>query len=461
MRTEKDFLGTVQVPDDVYWGVFTKRALDNFQLTGQTARPVFIHSIGFIKLSAAQVHDELKALPADKCKAILQAAREVAEGKLDSQFPLDVIQAGAGTPFNMNANEVIANRALELTGKKRGDYSFIHPNNDVNKSQSSNDVIPTAIRISLLMQNPRLLTSITELEVSWQKKALQYSKIVQTGRTHLQDAVPVTLEQVFGAYARALELDGKELSSSTTRLLELGIGGTAVGTGINTHLQFRKKMVERLSSNTGLPLLLGLSPVELTSNMNAFLPYASSLRQLATTLHRISNDLKLLSSGPRGGIGELRLPEVEPGSSIMPGKINPSIPEAAEMASLQAIAHLEAAESGCRGGQLQLNMLTPLISHNLLSAQDLLANTCDMLRLKCVDGITVDEARTHQLLMSGLMVATALAPKLGYTQVSELIKEADQRGVPIQQVILEKKLFTKDELDQLLDPTKLTGPNLK
>jgi aspartate ammonia-lyase len=459
VRIERDFLGEVEVPDEVYWGVFTKRALANFQLTGLKARPVFIHSLGHIKLSAAQVHLELGQLPKDKCAAIEQAAREVAEGKHDDQFPLDAIQAGAGTPFNMNANEVVANRALEMLGHKRGDYEFIHPNNHVNKSQSSNDVIPTAIRLAVLFEHPRLETSVAELEASWQRKALQYGSVIQTGRTHLQDAVPITLKQVFGAYARSIYHDRHELAFNTARLGGLGIGGTAVGTGINTHPEFRKKMVEKLRANTGLDLHPSVSPVELTSNMNAFLGYASALGQLATTLHRISNDLKLLASGPRAGMGEIRLPEVEPGSSIMPAKINPSIPEATEMAALQVGAHVWAVEAGCRGGQLQLNVLTPLIAHNILAAQDLMARTCDMMRTLCVDGIWVDETRMQQHLMSGLMVATALTPKLGYTQVSDLIKEADKRGVSIQTVILEKKIMGKEELDRLLDPTKLTGPN--
>lgn len=460
-RTESDFLGPVQVPDEVYWGVFTKRAAENFPLTGQRTRPSFIHSLGRIKQSAAQVHRELAQLPEEKCAAIEQAAREVAEGRFDDQFPLDALQAGAGTPFNMNANEVVANRALEILGRKRGDYEFIHPNNHVNKSQSSNDVVPTTIRLAILIEHPRLETAVAEMEASWQRKALQYGHVVQTGRTHLQDAVPITLKQVFESYARSLYHDRHELAFATARLGELGIGGTAVGTGINTHPEFRKRMVARLAANTGLELHPGVSPVELTSNMNAFLEYAAALGQIATTLHRISNDLKLLSSGPRAGISEMRLPEVEPGSSIMPGKINPSIPEAAEMAALQVMAHVWAVEAGCRGGQLQLNVLTPLIAHNLLTAQDLLARACDMMRTRCVDGIWVDEDRTRKHLLSGLMVGTALAPRLGYTQVSDLIKEADQRGVSIQEVVLEKGLMSKEELDRVLDPSRLIGPNEK
>ncbi len=458
MRVEKDFLGQVEVPDDAYYGVFTVRAAKNFNLTNMRARPVFIHMLGRIKQSAAQVHLDLGQMPPEKANAIEQAAREVAEGKFDNEFPLDVIQAGAGTPFNMNSNEVIANRALEILGKPRGNYSIIHPNNDVNKSQSSNDVIPTAIRLAVLHEHPKLSSAAAAFEASLFQKAKQYSHVVQTGRTHLQDAVPLTLEQFFSAFAIAIKNDRLALDAATSRLGELGIGGTAIGTGINTHPKFRELMVKKLAENTHLALTSGISPVELTSNMNAFLPYAQAMNQLATTLHRIANDLKLLSSGPRAGIGEFRLPEVEPGSSIMPGKINPSIAEAAEMAALQAMSHIYAVELGCRGGQLQLNVLTPLISHNILSAQELLTNTCGMFRTFCIDGIVVDETRTHEALMSGLIVATALAPKLGYDKVSELIKEADKRRLPIKEVIAEKKLFTKEELDKLLDPAKMTGP---
>ncbi len=461
MRTEHDFLGDVKVPDEAYWGVFTQRAGANFRLSGLRARPVFIHSLGRIKQSAAQAHLALKEMEADKAEAIEQAAREVAEGKFDGQFWLDVIQAGAGTPFNMNCNEVVANRALELLGRKRGDYDFIHPNNHVNKSQSSNDVIPTAIRIALLLEHPQLADAAKKLAGSARRKAAEYSGVIHTGRTHLQDAVPISLEQVFEAYAVSLEKDMAGLEAAAGGLGELGIGGTAVGTGINTHPEFRQKMVEALAKNTGLELTAGASPVELCSNMNAFLAYAQALGRLAGTIYRISNDLKLLSSGPRAGIGELRLPEVEPGSSIMPGKINPSIPEAAEMAALQAQSHAYAVEAGCRAGQLQLNTHTPLIAHNILSAQELLARTCAMMRESCVDGIRADEGRIRKHLMDGLMVATALAPKLGYARVSELIQEADRRNVPIRQVILEKKLMGKKELEIALDPASMVGSGPK
>lgn len=457
-RVEHDFLGDVQVPDEAYYGVFTTRAYGNFQLTDRMARPSFIHALGRVKQAAAQVHLQLGQLPKDKAKAIEQAAREVAEGKFDSQFPLDVIQAGAGTPFNMNCNEVVANRALELMGKKRGNYELVHPNNEVNKSQSSNDVVPTAIRLALLMEHPKLMSAVVAIRTALEKKGKQYAKVIQTGRTHLQDAVPLSMQQVFDAYARAFELDAQELETAAERLCELGIGGTAVGTGINTHPKFRALVVKQLAKNTGLKVRAGQSPVELTSNMNAFLAYAHAMARLAVSLERLSKDLQLLASGPRAGIGEFRLPEVEPGSSIMPGKINPSIAEAGQMAAAQALGHLSAVESGCRGGQLQLNMMTPLIARNELDAQELLANTLNMMRALCVEGIVVDVVRVDAHLMEGLIVATALAPKFGYTQVSEWIKEADKRKVGIRELLIEKGVMPKNELDAALDPKKMIGP---
>jgi len=457
-RIEHDFLGDVGVPDEAYYGVFTVRAKANFQLTGMKARPSFIHALGQVKRAAAQVHKQLKLMPPEKVDAIEKAAHEVANGQHDDQFPLDVLQAGAGTPFNMNANEVIANRALELMGKARGTYTFIHPNNDVNKSQSSNDVVPTAIRLALLSEHGRIIESITSLRASLSAKGKHYAHVIQTGRTHLQDAVPISIEQVFEAYARDFELDSHELEAAAHRLCELGIGGTAIGTCINTHPKFREKMVKQLAKNTGLALRAGPSPVELTSNMNAFLSYAHALSHLAVSLERMSKDFQLLASGPRGGIGEFRLPEVEPGSSIMPGKINPSIAEAAQMASAQALAHVSAIESACRGGQLQLNMMTPLIARNSLDAQDLLTRTLDMMRTSCVDGLVVDGVRADHHLMEGLIVATALAPQFGYTQVSEWIKEADKRRIGIREVILEKGVLSKNELDAALDPKKMLGP---
>jgi aspartate ammonia-lyase len=457
-RIEKDFLGEVQVPSDAYYGVFTVRALSNFKLTGMRARPVFIKSLGIIKRSAAEANLELGLLEGKKAGAIIDAAQEVIAGKLDSQFPLDAYQAGAGTPFNMNCNEVIANRAIELLGGKRGDYSLVNPNNDVNMAQSSNDVIPTAIRIACVLEGKGVVAELRELGGALRKKGAEFSWIVKTGRTHLQDAVPLTLQQEFGAWASAIEADLPALQSSIERLRILGIGGTAIGTGINTHPLFRERIVQKIEGNSGEKFIPGKDPIELTNNMNAFLEFSAAMRASAITLVRIANDLKLLGSGPKTAIGELYLPEVEPGSSIMPGKINPSIPEAVEMAGYQVIANDTAVMLACKGGQLQLNTNTPLIAQNLLFSMELIANACRMFRELCIVGIKADSERSKSLLYSGLILATALNPYFGYQKMSELVKEALSRKITIYEIILEKKLLTKEQLDELLAPENLVGP---
>ncbi|MBS3068756.1 aspartate ammonia-lyase [Candidatus Micrarchaeota archaeon] len=461
MRIEKDFLGSVQVPDDAYWGVFTKRANENFSLSGMKAKPVLIKAYGIVKKSAAEANFKLGLLEERKANAIIAAAQEVVDGKLDAHFPLDAFQAGAGTPFNMNANEVIANRALEMLGEKRGEYSKISPNNDVNMAQSSNDVTPTAIRVATLLMHGELLENANALAASLRKKGKEYAHVVKTGRTHLQDAVPISVQQEFNAFALSIENDAQEMEHAAKKLAELGIGGTAIGTGINTHPKFAALCVERIGNNSGLEVYAGKDLIELTSSMNAFLNYSSAMRSLAVSLVRISNDLKLLSSGPKTAIGEYYLPEVEPGSSIMPGKINPSIPEAAEMCALQAIACDHAVLLACKGGQLQLNMLTPLITYNVLFASELLANACEMFSQKCISGIIVDEKKCHENLFGGLILATALNPYFGYNAMSDLVKEALKRGISIREIILEKKLLSKEQVDELLSPQRLISPQEK
>lgn len=458
-RLERDFLGEVQVPADAYYGVFTVRAMRNFQLTGIRARPVFIKSLGIVKKSAAEANRELGLLDAKKADVIIAAADEVIAGKLDSQFPLDAYQAGAGTPFNMNANEVIANRAIELLGGNRGDYSLINPNNDVNMAQSSNDVIPTAIRVACVLEGKKMVGELEELAEGIRKKGGEFANIVKTGRTHLQDAVPITFGQEFGAWANAVEADLPALLASIGRLRSLGIGGTAIGTGINTHPEFRGLVVQKIAENANEKFVAGKDPVELTNNMNAFLEFSSAMRGCAATMFRIANDLKLLSSGPKTAIGELYLPEVEPGSSIMPGKVNPSIPEAAEMAAIQVIANDTAVMLACKGGQLQLNTNTPLIAQNLLFSMELLTNTAKMFRELCITGIRADESRAGELLRSGLILATALNPRFGYQKMSGLVKEALARKITIYDIMLEKKLLSKEELDELLSPEKLARPH--
>ncbi|VVC03119.1 Fumarate hydratase class II [Candidatus Burarchaeum australiense] len=449
-RREKDSIGDVQVPADAHYGAFTARALDNFQLSGMRAKPVFIRALALTKKAAAEANAELGALDRKSALAIAKAADEVLAGKLDAEFPLDVFQAGAGTPFNMNMNEVLANRANELLGSAKGAYKPVHPNDHVNLGQSSNDVIPTVVRLSVIISSRELVKEARELEAALQKKAREFADVKKVGRTHLQDAVPTTLGLEFGAYASALRKDVEELECSLERLGELGIGGTALGTGINAHPKFKETIVARLNGLTGLKLRASKDTVELAQNMNAFLQFSGALRMLVVTLARTACDLKLLSSGPRGGLGELILPEVEPGSSIMPGKVNPSIPEAVEMCSYHVMGSDRAVELACKAGQLDLNTNTPLIAHELLGSIELITNCCAMFREKCIAGIQADRKRIAEIYIKSNTYATALTPTLGYAKVAALVKESLRSGKGVKELVLEKKLMDAKELEKIL-----------
>ncbi|MDO8339914.1 MAG: lyase family protein [Candidatus Burarchaeum sp.] len=485
-RRERDAIGEVQVPSDAYYGAFTARALANFQLSGMRAKPVFIRALALTKKAAAQANAELGMLDAKSAAAICKAADEVLAGKLDSEFPLDAFQAGAGTPFNMNMNEVLANRANELLGGplsasggkgplplspsgergtipqrrnecsakqkvgRKGEYKPVHPNDHVNLGQSSNDVIPTVVRLSVMLNARGLVKEGRELEAALQKKAREFGDVKKLGRTHLQDAVPTTLGNEFNAYASALRRDVDELECALDRLGELGIGGTALGTGINAHPQFKEKIVLYLSKLTQLKLRSSKETVELAQNMNAFLQFSGALRMLAVTLARAANDLKLLSSGPRGGLGELILPEVEPGSSIMPGKVNPSIPEAVEMCAYHVMGSDRAVELACKSGQLDLNTNTPLIAHELLGSVELMENCCRMFREKCVVGIRADRKRIAEIYIKSNTYVTALTPRLGYAKVAELVKESLRTGKGVKELVLEKGLMSEKEIEKIL-----------
>ncbi|RLG19283.1 aspartate ammonia-lyase [Candidatus Micrarchaeota archaeon] len=449
-RRERDVIGQVRVPADAYYGVFTQRARGNFKLSGLRAKPVFIKALALVKLAAAKANCDLKVLDQRRANAIARAGREVAAGKFADQFPLDVFQAGAGTPFNMNMNEVLANRANEMLGGKKGGYEPIHPNDHVNMGQSSNDVIPAATRIAVIMAAQEFLKEAHLLEKELKVKSRQFRGIKKMGRTHLQDAVPTTLGNEFRGYASALRRDLKEVEGASERLGELGIGGTALGTGINAHPRFKYAIVKHLRKLTKLKLRSSGELVELAQNMNALLKFSGALRMCAVTLARIANDLKLLSSGPRGGLGELNLPKVQPGSSIMPGKINPSIPEAVEMCCYHVIGSDRAVELACMRGQLDLNTNTPLIAHELLDSLELMANCCRMFRRKCVHGIRADRKRIGEIYIKSNAYATALTPYLGYSVVAELVKESVATGRQVSELVLEKKLMRERELNRIL-----------
>ncbi len=458
-RKEKDVIGWVNVPLDAYYGSFTVRAHENFRISGIQAPSRFKNALGIIKMAAAMTNKELGELEPKIADAIIKAADEFIEGKFDDQFTLDVFQAGAGTPFNMNANEIIANRANELLGGKKGEYKPVTPNNHVNWGQSSNDVIPTAIRIAALYRVNALLPEVEKLGKALMKKAKEFNGIIKVGRTHIQDAVPIRLGQEFEAYGSAVLRSHRFISESFNHLKELGIGATALGTGITTHPKYRPLMVKNLSKLTGIKFTATKYPMELTHGMNAFAVASNSLKILANDLVRIANDFKLLVSGPIGGIAEIIIPEVEPGSSIMPGKINPSIPECINMIGFQVVGNDTAINYGVQASQLELNVMTPMIMHNLMGSMKLLTNGCEMFRTFCVEGIKADTKRCHKLLDESLCLATGLSPYLGYKVTAELVKDALQKGKTLKQEVTDHTFMSPKELEDILSPSKLTAPS--
>ncbi len=457
-RLERDAIGKFPVPSHAYYGIFTARAMKNFQLTGQKAPRVYIKALGFIKEACAEVNYDVGILEKRLSQAIIKAAQEFQHGKFDEEFPLDVIQAGAGTPFNMNANEVIANRANEILNRPLGTYDPVHPNNHVNLSQSSNDVTPTAIRVAALFLLVELVTAVEKLENSLRAFAQKNAHVIKTGRTHLEDAVPITLGQEFRAYATMLAKTKKRFMKTSEELFEIGLGGTALGTGITTHPSFQKKVVSRLAKLTRLPLIPTDDLCETTSGMNVFTALSGVCRMLAIDLIKISNDLKLLNMGPLAGISEITLPEVEPGSSIMPGKVNPSVAEAVHMAAYDVFASDSAIALAAQAGQLELNVMTPLILKHLLGALQLLTNTCEMFRKFCIEGIQVNENAIKRLYEGSLVTATALSPYLGYEITAELVKEALKENKSIIYILRQKKFMKEEDMARLLSVDRLTKP---
>ena len=436
-RIEIDSLGEVKVPIDALYGAQTQRAVDNFPISGLRPWRAFIWSIGVIKQAAAQVNGELGLLEKTAADSISQAASEVAAGRWDGQFVVDVFQAGAGTSHNMNANEVIAIRATQLLGGQVGEYR-LHPNDQVNMSQSTNDVIPTAIRLGCLWRLDELLNSVNELAAALQMKAVEFDGVVKSGRTHLQDAVPVRLGQEFGAYAKAVSLDEERVKRSGDNLRRLGIGGTAAGTGLNAHPQFHARMVKRLSDLTGLALISSDNLFESMQSMADMVDFSASLRTLALTLTRISNDLRLLASGPATGLDEIRLPALQPGSSIMPGKVNPVLPEMLNMAMYHIIGGDTTVAMASQAGQLELNVMMPVIAHTLFGMMQVMIGAIRTFTRGCVTGITANPVKAENWLARNSILITALNPLIGYQAGAELVKEAARKDLPIRQVAVEK-----------------------
>ena len=460
-RIERDWLGEKEVPDDALYGIQTVRALENFPISGEKPIPEFIVATAMVKKAAAVANmrtDRTENL-GEKGLAIRDAAEEIVQGQWHDQFVVDAFQAGAGTSHNMNANEVIANRALELLNRPRGDYEYIHPNDDVNMSQSSNDVIPTAMRLAGLNLGARLLAAVSEMEDVLWKKAEEFNLILKSGRTHLRDAVPIRLGQEFGAYAVTMAKNERRIKAALEELKELNLGATAIGTGINSTVEYRVFALEALKEYTGIEDLRPPDDwVEITQSAGDFLLVSGALRDLAAALLKIAGDLKLMFSGPETGFNEIELPAVQPGSSIMPGKVNPSMIEMLEMVCFQVMGNDETIAHAARSGQLELNTMTPVIARNLFHSLRILTNGISAFTEKCVRGITANEGRCWELAERSLGLVTALTPKIGYQAASEVAREAEKTGKPVKEIILAKGILTPQELEELLDPLKLTEP---
>lgn len=453
MRREKDSLGEKEVPEEAYYGIQTARALENFPISGIKPHPLFVKAIVLIKKAAAEANMTLGVLEPLLGKAIVWAADEVLAGRLQDQFVVDVFQAGAGTSHNMNVNEVLANRANELLGGHRGEYHPVHPHDHVNMAQSTNDVFPAAMRLAAISLSQELIPVLECLEKSFNEKSLQFTRIIKSGRTHLQDAVPITLGQEFRAYGVAIGRATTLILEAVESLKELGLGGTAVGTGLNTQPGYREEVVKRLRQYTGWNLRSSPSLIEAMQSMSPFVCLSNTLKLLALELIRIANDIRLLSSGPRTGLAEIRLPAVQPGSSIMPGKVNPVMAEVLNMIAFQVVGNDLTIALASQAGQLELNVMMPVIIYNLLLSMEILKNGVRVFQERCIAGIEADEERCKEYREKSLGLATLLNPYIGYSRAAEVAKKALAASRSIREVILEEGLLTKEELDKILSAT--------
>ncbi len=459
-RMEHDLLGEREVPMDAYYGVHTLRALENFPISGIpiSTYPNMIRALACVKQACALANHELELLDEKQTNAIVKACEEIREGKLHSQFAVDVIQGGAGTSTNMNANEVIANRALELLGFARGEYKQIHPLEHVNMSQSTNDVYPTAIKVALYFEIDELIAAMEILKVAFADKAAEFKDILKMGRTQLQDAVPMTLGQEFSTYAVMLEEDQQRLREAASLIREINLGATAIGTGINAHPDYAALARKYLSEVTGIPYITAGNLVEATQDAGAFVQLSGVLKRVAVKLSKICNDLRLLSSGPRAGFGEINLPAVQAGSSIMPGKVNPVIPEVVNQIAFLVIGNDITVTFAAEGGQMQLNAFEPIIAHSLLDSLIYLRQGCFTLAERCVKGITANRERLADLVNRSIGIVTALNPIIGYENATAVAKEAQATGKGVAEIVLAKGLLTKEQLDDILRPEVLTQP---
>jgi aspartate ammonia-lyase len=459
VRVERDLLGAKEIPADAYYGVQTARALENFQISGVAINhyPEFIEALALVKIATARANCDVGALSAEKRDAIEAAAREVIAGKYNDQFLVDWYQGGAGTSTNMNINEVLANVALEMSGRAKGDYEAIDPHDDLNMSQSTNDSYPTSLKVAYLLRNDKLIAEVQELADAFHAKGNQYLRTVKMGRTELQDAVPMTVGQEMHAFAASIESEIEVLRQAEKFLYAINMGGTAIGTGLNAPEGYAERVAVHLAELTGKPIVPASDMIAATWDLQGFVVYSSALRSLAVKLAKVAGDLILLASGPRAGLAELNLPALQPGSSIMPGKVNPVIPELVGLVSFRVIGNDLAVALAAKTGQLQLNAYEPLAGLAVMESQSLLFRTVRTFLMKCVDGITVNEEVLARNLEETVGIVTALNPVIGYERATELAAEAYTSGKGLIELLREKKVLTEEQIKDLLDPEKLTG----
>ena len=461
LRNESDLLGTLQVPLNAYYGVQTQRAIDNFKISGQhlSSYPHFIAALGMVKKAAAKTNYELGLLEENLYQKIAETCDELIAGKYHDQFPIDMIQGGAGTSVNMNANEVIANVVLEKLGKEKGDYQFCSPNDHINLSQSTNDAYPTSIKIALLNMNIELVEKLKKIVEAFRAKGKEFSKVIKMGRTQLQDAVPMTLGQEFEAFAATLEEDISKLNANANLFVEINMGATAIGTGLNAPLGYANLCAKNLAQLSGFPIISAPNLVEATPDTGSYVIYSSAMKRLAVKLSKICNDLRLLSSGPRAGFFEINLPPMQPGSSIMPGKVNPVIPEVVNQVCYKVIGNDLTVTFASEAGQLQLNVMEPVLSHAIMESNIFLGNALDTLREKCINGITANKEVCLNMVKHSIGIVTALNPYIGYKNSTEIAKEALETGKSVYNLVLEKGVLSQEKLDEILDPENMLNPH--
>ena len=459
-RVEKDSIGTKDVPENVYYGVQSLRAAENFHITGLNMHPEIINSLAYIKKAAAITNCEAGLLDKRRTQAIVQACDEILEGKFREDFIVDPIQGGAGTSLNMNANEVIANRAIEILGGKKGDYSVVNPNDHVNCGQSTNDVIPTAGKMTSLRLLKKLKKQLLRLHSALEQKADEFDSIIKMGRTQLQDAVPIRLGQEFKAYSVAILRDLNRMDKAMDEMRTLNMGGTAVGTGLNADESYLRRIVPNLSEISGMDLVQAYDLIDATQNLDSFVAVSGAVKACAVTLSKIANDLRLMSSGPRAGFGEINLPAKQNGSSIMPGKINPVIPEVVNQVAFNAIGNDMTITMAAEAGQLELNAFEPIIFYCLFQSIDTIAYAVNTFVDNCVIGITANETRCRYFVENSVGIITAICPYVGYQKAAEIAKEAIKTGESVRKLIIEKGLLTKEQMDEIMDPVQMTEPGI-